>query len=107
MVTLVALQARRNLGAVPCNVSVLKAVHAQPFLSQLRHLLVGEQSGEDVAFFRLVKTVTDRALEGRLRLRRRVGDLVGEGCRLMSLTLIGVCRLRRGFDGGDAGSRGV
>ena len=82
-------------------------MHAKSFFTQFGHLLVGEQGGQNVALLRLVEAVANRTLDGRLRLRRRIGDLIGEGRRLLTLTLAGVYRLRRRFDGGNAGSRGV
>ena len=86
--TCMTLYAGRDFSAVPCDVSMFETVHAQTFLTEFGHLLVGEQRSEDVAFFRLMEAVADRTFDGWLRLRRRVGDLVGEGRRLLSLTLV-------------------
>ena len=83
-----ALNAGRHLSAVPRDMSMFETVHAESFLAQFGRLLVGEQGGQDVALLRLVKAVADRTFDGRLRLRRRIGDLIGEGRRLLSLTLI-------------------
>ena len=68
--TCMTLYTRWDFGAVPCDVSMLETVHAQTFLTEFSHLLVGEQCSEDVAFFRLMEAVADGALDGRLRLRR-------------------------------------
>ena len=86
--TCMALDAGRHLGAVPRDMSMFETVHAKSLLAQFGHLLIGEQGGQDVALLRLVKAVADRTFDGRLRLRRRVGDLVGERRRLLSLTLV-------------------
>ena len=107
VVACMALDAGRHLRAVPRDMSMFETVHAESLFAQFGHLLIGKQGGQDVALLRLVEAVADRALDGRLRLRRRIGDLVGEGRRLLSLTLIGIYRLRRRFDGGNAGSRWV
>ena len=88
MMACMALYAGRHLSAVPCNMSMFKTVHAEALLAQFGHLLVGEQGGQNVAFLRLVEAVADRTFDGRLRLRRRIGDLVGERRRLLSLALV-------------------
>ena len=88
VVTCMALDAGRHLSAVPRDMSVFETMHAESLFAQFGHLLIGEQGGQDVALLRLVKAVADRTLDGRLRLRRRIGDLVGERRRLLSLTLI-------------------
>ena len=83
-----ALETGRDLSAVPRDMSVFQTMHAKSFFTQFGHLLVGEQGGQNVALFGLVEAVADRTPDGRLRLRRRVGDLVGERRRLLSLTLV-------------------
>ena len=88
VMTCMALDAGRHLSAVPRDMSVFETVHAESLFAQFGHLLVGEQGGQDVALLRLVEAVADRTFDGRLRLRRRFGDLVGERRRLLSLTLI-------------------
>ena len=88
VMTCMALDAGRHLSAVPRDMSVFETMHAESLFAQFGHLLIGEQGGQDVALLRLVKAVADRTLDGRLRLRRRIGDLVGERRRLLSLTLI-------------------
>ena len=107
MVSLVALKARWNLGAFPRNMSMLETMHTKPLLAQLYHFLVRLQGSENVALLRFVEAVAHQASRHGLGQSRGVGDLVGEIRRLLSLTLVGVCRLCRGFDGGDAGGRGV
>ena len=105
--TLVALEARWNLGAFPRDVSMLEAMHTKSLFAQLYHFLIRIQGSENVALFSFMEAVAHRASRRGLGQRRGVGDLIGERPRLLSRTLRGVRRLRRRLDGGNTGGGGV